>query len=78
MTGSDEAATYNPVMRNFLIIGLLGSLLALPACGLKGDLYLPAEKPTAAPAPPEPSPGGTPATEEDENTAGAKPGPAPQ
>jgi predicted small lipoprotein YifL len=65
-------------MRHFLIIGLLGSLLALSACGLKGDLYLPPPKSGTSPAAPEPSPAGTPATEEDESTTGPKSEPPPQ
>ena len=77
--GSDvPGAAYNLLMRKFLIAGLLGSLLALSGCGLKGDLYRPPPKPAAAPPATQPAPAGAPADEDTKDANGEKPAPKPQ
>ena len=63
-------------MRPIAILATLAILLAVSACGLKGDLYLPAPKP--APTATPPAPDEPPGQKEDESTPGAKAAPEPQ
>jgi predicted small lipoprotein YifL len=64
-------------MRLFLFTGLLTGLLAMSACGLKGDLYLPPPEPAPEPAATPAQPDAQSAPEEDRSTASGKPAPAP-
>jgi predicted small lipoprotein YifL len=61
-------------MRKFVVILLLAAML--PACGLKGPLYLPAPKPVAKPpaaAAPAPTPALVPDSRSDDTNTPAAP-----
>jgi predicted small lipoprotein YifL len=63
-------------MRHLAILAMVISFLAVSACGLKDNLYLPGSKPARAtkhPVPAEPSD-----QKQDEGTTGAKPAPPSQ
>jgi predicted small lipoprotein YifL len=64
-------------MRLFFVTGLMGGLLVMSACGLKGDLYLPAPKAEPAPAATPAQPDAQTAPEEDQSKTDGKPAPAP-